>query len=100
MITEAIQSLKGGTTTTAGTHGQEPDDTEAGVSNVIPLAYSLKSVARRAGCSQQEVLKRLAEDGLPTYIRGAQLRIPRGVVTGYDSRYDTRLAWVPTRRYA
>lgn len=69
-------------------------------STVTPLAYSLRSAARRAGCSQQEMLKRVAAAGLPVYSKDGQVRIPRGHLTGYDSRYDTRLAWVPTRRYA
>ena len=69
-------------------------------SKVTPLAYSLRSAARRAGCSQQEMVRRLAAAGLPVYSKDGQFRIPRGYLTGYDSRYETRLAWVPTRRYA
>lgn len=69
-------------------------------SNVVPLAYSLKSVARRAGCSQEIVLERLAEDGLPAYSKDGQVRIPRGILTGHDCRYDTRSAWTGIRRFA
>lgn len=69
-------------------------------SNIVPLAYSLKSVARRAGCSQEAVLERLAEDGLPAYSKDGQVRIPRGILTNYDCRYDTRSAWAGIRRFA
>lgn len=68
-------------------------------STVVPLAYSLRSAARRAGCSQQEFLNRLAQQNVPVYLRDGQVRIPRGILTGYDCRYDTKEAWRATRRH-
>lgn len=68
-------------------------------SNVVPLGYSLKSMARRAESSQQTVLNRLAEHGLPTYTKDGQVRIPRGIFTEHNTRYNTGAAWEETRSF-
>lgn len=73
--------------------------TVATPSNIVPLGYSLKSMARRAESSQQTVLNRLAEQGLPTYTKDGQVRIPRGIITDYDTRYNTGAAWEETRSF-
>lgn len=69
-------------------------------SNVTPLAYSLKYVAKRLRCSPQEALDRVMKSGTSVYVKDGECRVPRGAVTGYDTRYDTRAAWSSTRQPA
>lgn len=67
-------------------------------STVVPLGYSIRSAAKRYGCSQQMLRQLINEDELPAYTKAGELRIPRGYVTDYDSHYDTNLAWAETKR--
>ncbi|MGO4856238.1 hypothetical protein [Arthrobacter sp. 2MCAF14] len=56
----------------------------AGMLTVVPLAYSPKSVARRMGCSEREVLRLAAEDGVPLFVVDGEIRIARAWLTGFE----------------
>ncbi|HEX9089112.1 MAG TPA: hypothetical protein VF867_16600 [Arthrobacter sp.] len=51
---------------------------------VVPLAYSPKSVARRMGCSEQEVLRLAAKDKVPLFVVDGKTRIARAWITGFE----------------
>lgn len=62
-------------------------------SNIVPLAYSERSVSRRYGIARESLRDLILDDEVPAYARDGVLRVPRGYVTGFDCRYDTNHAW-------
>lgn len=51
--------------------------------NVVPLAHSTASAARRMGCTQQRVLELIEEDALVAVMVNGKPRIPVWNVTDY-----------------
>lgn len=68
-------------------------------STVVPLGYSVRSIAKRHGCSPQVIHELINDDELPAYTKDGQMRIPRGYETGFDSYYDTNCAWADALRF-
>lgn len=50
---------------------------------VVPLAYSLKSAARRKRCSQQDLLREIDRDGAPVFTVDGETCIARAWFTGF-----------------
>jgi excisionase family DNA binding protein len=48
--------------------------------NVVPLAYTPRSFAKRLGCSRQRVLDLIADDEVPAYMMNGRHWIPRWYV--------------------
>jgi hypothetical protein len=69
-------------------------------SNVVPLAYSERSIARRFGIMAKTLRRLIVDDDVPVFAKDGAVRVPRGYATGYDCRYNTNGAWSDTQRPA